>query len=54
MGSRAGAQGTLGSNNQAMVELMELQRKADAGRAVYEAFLNRTQGGRRPGRHPAS
>ena len=43
MGSRAGAQGSLGSNNQAMVELMELQRKADAGRAVYEAFLNRTK-----------
>ncbi len=43
LGSRGSAQGTLGSNNQAMVQLMELQRKADASKAVYEAFLNRTK-----------
>jgi capsular exopolysaccharide synthesis family protein len=41
--SRGRAQGSLASNNSATVQLMELQRKADASRAVYEAFLNRSK-----------
>lgn len=42
-GSLGSAQGSLASNNQALVGLDELQRKADASRAVYEAFLNRSK-----------
>jgi capsular exopolysaccharide synthesis family protein len=42
-GSRSSAEGSLGSNNSAMVALNELQRKADASRAIYEAFLNRSK-----------
>jgi capsular exopolysaccharide synthesis family protein len=41
--SRGRAQGALGSNNAAVVTLNELQRRADASRAVYEAFLNRSK-----------
>lgn len=41
--SRGTAQGALGSNNAAMVGLNELQRRADASRAVYEAFLTRSK-----------
>jgi capsular exopolysaccharide synthesis family protein len=41
--SRARAQGSLGANNAAIVGLNELQRRADASRAVYEAFLNRSK-----------
>lgn len=41
--SRGRAAGTLASNNSAMVQLMELERKAEASRAVYEAFLNRSK-----------
>jgi capsular exopolysaccharide synthesis family protein len=41
--SRSRAQGALGSNNEAIVGLNELQRRADASRAVYEAFLNRSK-----------
>lgn len=42
-GSRGNAKGSLASNNSAMVGLMELQRKADASRGVYEAFLARSK-----------
>ncbi|WP_158914601.1 polysaccharide biosynthesis tyrosine autokinase [Caulobacter sp. S45] len=41
--SQGGAKGSLASNTQAQVELNELQRKADANRAIYEAFLNRSK-----------
>lgn len=41
--SRAGAEGSLGANNQALVALNELERKAEASRAIYEAFLNRSK-----------
>lgn len=43
VGSRGLAQGSVGSNTQAVVGLNELQRKADASRSVYEAFLNRSK-----------
>jgi capsular exopolysaccharide synthesis family protein len=39
--SRGGAEGSLGTNTRSQVALNELQRKADASRAVYEAFLSR-------------
>jgi len=39
-GSYGRSEGSLQSNNSAQVGLMELQRKADANRAIYEAFLN--------------
>lgn len=41
--SRGRARGSLASNNSATVELMELQRRAEASRAIYEAFLNRSK-----------
>ncbi|WP_374575533.1 GumC family protein [Phenylobacterium sp.] len=41
--SRSHAQGALASNNSSEVDLMELERKAEASRAVYEAFLNRSK-----------
>ena len=41
--SQAGARGALVSNSAAQTGLLELQRKADASRAVYEAFLNRAK-----------
>lgn len=41
MASRGRSQGTLSSNSRAEVTLNELQRKADASRAIYQAFLSR-------------
>ena len=41
--SQAGARNSLISNNSAQTGLLELQRKADASRSVYEAFLNRSK-----------
>lgn len=40
-GTLNSARGTLARNNRAGVRLNELQRNADAARAVYESFLNR-------------
>lgn len=40
-GSRGRSTGVLSANNQAQVGLMELQRRADAAKAIYETFLNR-------------
>lgn len=42
-GSRSGAKGSLVNNNSAMVGLLELERKAEAARSVYLAFLNRSK-----------
>jgi capsular exopolysaccharide synthesis family protein len=42
-GSRGRAQGALGSSNAALVGLNELERKADASKAVYESFLSRSK-----------
>lgn len=42
-GSLNRARGTLGVNNRSKVDLYELQRKVEASRAVYEAFLNRSK-----------
>ena len=33
--------GTSGENNQALIQLRELEREADANKSVYESFLNR-------------
>lgn len=41
--SQGQARGTLASNTRAQVGLMELQRKADASRAIYESLLNRSK-----------
>lgn len=43
MGSRGAAQGGIAQNNQAMVGLVGLQQKADAAKAIYEAYLNRAK-----------
>lgn len=43
IGSRGAAAGALRADNAAQVGLMELQRKAEASRAVYDAFLNRSK-----------
>lgn len=40
-GSLYGARGTLAATNKASVRLRELERNAEAVRAVYESFLNR-------------
>jgi capsular exopolysaccharide synthesis family protein len=40
-GSLGGAKGTLAANSRAMVRLNELQRNAEASRAIYESYLNR-------------
>lgn len=40
-GSLGGAKGSLAANNRAMVRLNELQRTADASKAIYESYLNR-------------
>lgn len=40
-GSAAASKGNLASNNRALVRLNELQRNADASKALYESFLNR-------------
>lgn len=42
-GSQSSAKGSLTSNNSAMVGLQELERKAEAARTVYLAFLNRSK-----------
>lgn len=41
--SEGSARGTLASNNAAMVGLLDLERKADAVRTIYQAFLNRSK-----------
>jgi succinoglycan biosynthesis transport protein ExoP len=41
--SQGRANGSLASNNSAQVGLMELQRRADASKLIYEAFLNRSK-----------
>jgi capsular exopolysaccharide synthesis family protein len=43
MGSRGAAQGGLVQNNQAMVGLVGLQQRADAAKAIYEAYLGRAK-----------
>jgi uncharacterized protein involved in exopolysaccharide biosynthesis/Mrp family chromosome partitioning ATPase len=42
-GSQANAQGSLASNNRAEVGLVELERRAEASRQLYDAFLNRSK-----------
>ncbi len=42
--SQGEARGRLASNAQAQVGFLELQRRADAARTVYEAFLNKSRG----------
>ncbi len=39
--SRGGARAALAGNNSALVELNELQRRADASQSLYETYLNR-------------
>lgn len=41
--SRGRATGALQANNAAMVQLAELERRAQASQAIYEAFLNRSK-----------
>lgn len=41
--SQGSARGSLVANTRAQVGLMELQRKAEASRAIYESFLNRSK-----------
>jgi capsular exopolysaccharide synthesis family protein len=41
--SQGVARGTLAANSQAQVGLMELERRAEASRQIYEAFLNRSK-----------
>jgi polysaccharide biosynthesis transport protein len=43
LGSRGQAQGGIAQNNQAMVGLVGLQQRADAAKAIYEAYLNRAK-----------
>jgi len=43
LGSRGAAQGGIAQNNQAMVGLVGLQQRADAAKAIYEAYLNRAK-----------
>lgn len=40
-GSLGGAKGSLAANNRALVRLNELQRTADASKAIYDSYLNR-------------
>ncbi|SOB81106.1 capsular exopolysaccharide family [Sphingomonas guangdongensis] len=42
-GSQSAAKGSLASNNAAAVGLLELERKADAVRSIYQSFLNRSK-----------
>jgi len=42
-GSQAQAKGTLASNNSAQVGYLELERRAEASKQIYEAFLNRSK-----------
>ena len=41
--SQAGARGELAGNNSSAVGLEELERKAEAARGIYQAFLNRSK-----------
>lgn len=41
--SQGSARGTLAANSRSQVGLAELQRKADASRAIYESLLNRSK-----------
>jgi succinoglycan biosynthesis transport protein ExoP len=41
--SKSRSTGTLAANNAASVGLTELQRRADAAKAIYETFLNRSR-----------
>lgn len=41
--SRSGARSSLASNSSAQVGLLELERKAEASRAIYSAFLQRAK-----------
>ncbi|HEY8572374.1 GumC family protein [Phenylobacterium sp.] len=43
LGSRGNAQGGIAQNNQAMVGLVGLQQRADAAKAIYEAYLGRAK-----------
>ncbi len=43
LGSRGAAQGGIAQNNAAMVGLLGLQQRADAAKAIYEAYLNRAK-----------
>lgn len=43
LNSRGASRGSLAASNRAQVGLMELERKALASRAIYEAFLNRSK-----------
>lgn len=42
-GSQSQAKGTLASNNSAQVGYLELERRAEASKQIYEAFLNRSK-----------
>lgn len=42
-GSQSSARGSLASNSQAQVGYMELERRAEATKLIYEAFLNRSK-----------
>jgi succinoglycan biosynthesis transport protein ExoP len=42
-GSQSQARGTLASNNSAQVGYLELERRAEASKQIYEAFLNRSK-----------
>jgi capsular exopolysaccharide synthesis family protein len=42
-GSKGQSTGTLAANNAASVGLTQLQRRADAAKAIYETFLNRSR-----------
>lgn len=43
LGSRGAAAGGIQSNNQALIGLVGLQQRADAAKAIYEAYLNRAK-----------
>ena len=43
LASRGQAAGGIASNNQAMIGLLALQQKADAAKAIYDAYLNRAK-----------
>jgi capsular exopolysaccharide synthesis family protein len=43
LASRGAAAGGIAANNQAMIGLVGLQQRADAAKAIYEAYLNRAK-----------
>ncbi|WP_395671346.1 GumC family protein [Phenylobacterium sp.] len=43
LGSRGAAQGGIAQNNQAMVGLVGLEQRAEAAKAIYEAYLGRAK-----------